>query len=232
MQTLNSDSSVYELESGTGTEHNLLSDTGTDCGREIGEAGSDNQLLLQQTFKKLSLREKLVKWTTDNLKFLPHTVIDELLQLLRSEGHYDLPKTAETLLKTKRTEGVIMEMLSKKGKFGEYVYFGIKSGLKSKIGKSDFNEEKINVIANIDGLPLFNKSDIEMTPILMQVVHPDYFCNPFIVALYSGNSKLDSPNEFLNDFVEECSQVIKHGVEIDSKKYDFDLKTFVCCTPA
>ena len=94
-QTLNSDSSVYGLEIGTGTEHNLLSDIGTDCGSEIGEAGSDNQLLLQRTFKKLSLREKLVKWTTYNLKFLPHTVIDELLQLLRPEGHNDLPQTVK-----------------------------------------------------------------------------------------------------------------------------------------
>ena len=70
-----------------------------------------------------------MKWTIENLTFLPHAVIDELLQLLRSEGHNDLPKTAETLLKTKRTEGVITEMLSKKGKFGEYVYLGLTSGL-------------------------------------------------------------------------------------------------------
>ena len=100
-----------------------------------------------------------------------------------------------------------MEMLSKKGKFGEYVYFGIKSGLKSRIGKSDFNEEKINVIANIDGLPLFNKSDIEITSIFMQVVHPDYFCNPLIVALQFTAYKTRSCNRF--------------------KKYDFDLKAFV-----
>lgn len=96
---MNSDSFVHDLESGICTEHNLLSDTCTDCGSEIGEARSEIQILSQQSIKKLRLREKLVKWATENLKFLPHTVIDELLQLLRSEGHYDLPKTAETLLK-------------------------------------------------------------------------------------------------------------------------------------
>ena len=71
-----------------------------------------------------------------------------------------------------------------------------------------------------------------MTPILMKIIHEDYHCNPFIVGLYSGNYKPESPNEFLNDFVEESSHLIKNGVEIKNKKFNFVLKALVCDTPA
>lgn len=64
--------------------------------------------------KQLHLRQKLVFWGTKNIKFLPHTIVNELLDILRSEGHDELPKTAETLLKTKRTNGIVREMLLKK----------------------------------------------------------------------------------------------------------------------
>ena len=109
---------------------------------------------------------------------------------------------------------------------------GIKSGLKAQIINSDFSAITIKVIVNIDSFPVFSKSDIEMTPILMKIIHEDYHCNPFIVGLYNGNSKPKSPNEFLNDFVEESSHLIKNGVEIENKKFNFVLKALVCDTPA
>ena len=109
---------------------------------------------------------------------------------------------------------------------------GIKSGLKARIINSDFSENTIKVIVNIDSFPVFNKSDIEMTTILMKIIHEDYHCNPSVVGLYSGNSKTESPNEFLNDFVKGSSHLIKKGVEIENKKFNFVLKALVCDTPA
>ena len=109
----------------------------------------------QPSEKKLSLREKLVIWITNIIKHLPHSIIDELLKLLRSEGHYEIPKATETLLKTQRTNGIITEIMSKKGKFGEYVYMGIKSGLKTQIINSGLSENTIKVIVNIDSFPLW-----------------------------------------------------------------------------
>ena len=71
-----------------------------------------------------------------------------------------------------------------------------------------------------------------MMPILMQLIHPGYYCNPFVVALYAGNSKPASPNDLLSDFVEECSHLIENGLEIEGKHFEFMLKAVVCDTPA
>ncbi|XP_051153664.1 uncharacterized protein LOC127276947 [Leptopilina boulardi] len=143
------------------------------------------------------------------------------------------PQSTKVILQTKRTNGTVREMLSKKvGAFGEYVYLGIKQGLEPRIKKSNYTEDKINVIANIDGLPLFRKSNMELMPILMQIIHQDYFCTPFLVAIYGGKTKPDSVNEFLNDFVDETNDITTNGIEIDNKKYRFELKAMVCDTPA
>lgn len=169
-------------------------------------------------------------WATKNMKHIPHVTLEELLDILRSEGHYELPKSVETLLQTKRTNGAIKEMLSQKGEYEEYLYLGIKAGLSSRLKNSDY-EKKIEVIVNIDGLPLFNKSDIDLIPILMQVFHPEYSCTPFVVALYCGRSKPHSINDFLNDFVDEASLYQQNGIEIENINYEFKVKCLNCDTP-
>ncbi|XP_008189020.1 uncharacterized protein LOC103311219, partial [Acyrthosiphon pisum] len=128
-------------------------------------------------------------------------LIENLLEILRSENHYDLPKSATGLLQTKSNEN-IQVMKSLKNTNGSYVYFGIEEGLKDIISE-EYTENTIRLLFNIDGLPLYNSSSQQFWPNLGLIVHDKYDSNPFIVAVYSGDSKPKNVNDFMKDFIQE-----------------------------
>ena len=113
------------------------------------------------------IRERLKEWANKHTNNITTTALNELLIMLRNYGHRDLPKCAETLLGTNRTEDKIKTMKSKRRTDASYVYTGIESVLKDKIVE-DFKGRLIELIINIDGLPLYNKSLIQLWPILIE----------------------------------------------------------------
>lgn len=78
---------------------------------------------------------------------------------------------------------------------GEFVYMGISFGLESCI--NNFHEGNIELIINIDGLPLTRSAGKCFWPILCKVHYiPDIY-KPFIVAIYCGNSKPKNLSKYL-----------------------------------
>jgi hypothetical protein len=66
----------------------------------------------------------------------------------------------------------------------------------------------VQLIINIDGLPLFMSSNVQFWPILCGIVSNDRASmEPFLVALYCGISKPISAGEYLEDFLNELSLV-------------------------
>lgn len=57
----------------------------------------------------------------------------------------------------------------------------------------------VSLDVNIDGLPIFKSSKLQFWPILVKF---NYF-NPFIVALYCGESKPEPLDDYFRDFLEE-----------------------------
>lgn len=57
-------------------------------------------------------------------------IIDNLLEILRSENHSDLPKSAAGLLQTRSNEDISI-MKSSKNTNGFYVYIGLEKTLKA-----------------------------------------------------------------------------------------------------
>jgi len=115
---------------------------------------------------------------------------------LRSENHYDLPKSATSLLQTKSIEN-IQVMKSLKNTNGSYVYFSIEKRLKGIISY-EYTENAVRYMFNIDGLPSYNSSSQQFWPNLGLIVHDKYDSNPFIAAVYSGDSKYKNVNDFIN----------------------------------
>lgn len=62
----------------------------------------------------------------------------------------------------------------------------------------------IDLTINIDGLPIFKSSKTHFWPILAKL----YDSEPFLVALYYGNSKPDPVHDYLFDLIAEL-QVLK-----------------------
>ena len=53
----------------------------------------------------------------------------------------------------------------------------------------------------------------------------------FVVALYCGNKKPDSINNYLEDFVAELTELMEHSATINGNQYDVKVKCFLCDAP-
>ena len=170
----------------------------------------------------VDLRYKLHLWATRNK--CKHSAVNEFLGILREQGQ-NLPKDARTLLHTPRD--VTVE--SKCG--GQYIYFGIESGLLNILSKYPQIANRlpsIQLIVNIDGLPLFHSTNHQFWPIPGQFGNLDVF----LIALFYGKTKPDSVDDFLGDFLKELEKLKDDGVPFEGRHLKVELKCFCCDAPA
>ena len=116
---------------------------------------------------------------------------------------------------------------------GQFSFIGIKESLIFAFEKCliDFPRDTISefeVIFNIDGLPLYNSSNISLWPILMKV---DCISRPLPVAVFVGIGK---PNLdlFLEKFVDELKVFTTEGVSCGGGQIKFKKILFACDAPA
>lgn len=156
------------------------------------------------------MRSRLKTWALKNN--VRGTAVDSLLQILNP--HFpDVPKDHRTLLSTPRDVPTV-QMSD-----GQYVHFGLHAGLLRALDEW----HRLNVVRmvqtvevsfNIDGLPLFKSSGLQVWPILAQVHHPSnkHFDVVFPVGIYCGTSKPQCLQEYLDQFVQELAEVLSCGL--------------------
>jgi hypothetical protein len=168
-----------------------------------------------------SLRLALLSWYVQfNVK---SNALDALLKILRTHGFEELPKTARAL---RGNESV--SVLNRSGM--QYVYLGIKEGLARCLeGVADI-PHSIALSFNIDGLPIFSSSGKGMWPILCSF-KLGAAARVFPVALTYGLSK-PKDLEFLRDFADELTTVMRSGVSVLHKQVQVTVKAVVCDAPA
>jgi len=136
-----------------------------------------------------SLKDKTCSWA---LTFgISLVALTALLGILRFY-HPDLPKDRRTVLKT-NTQYTIQNKVG-----GQYHYFGILSSSKrtlSQITDSLADCFTLKLQINIDGLPLFKSTSIQLWPILGLLVSVP-MKEPVIIALFCGPNKPQSANDF------------------------------------
>ena len=84
---------------------------------------------------------------------------------------------------------------------------------------------------NIDGLPVFKSSNIQLWPILGKISLP-FTTEPFIIGLFSGNKKPGNIKEYLYDFVQEMKKIECQPVTINKYSFFIRLQCFICDAPA
>ena len=169
--------------------------------------------------EKGSFLNDLATWSLSNN--ISHNSLNGLMKLLRKHVDPDLPTDSRTVLSTPRS----IPVSSKFG--GEYVYLGIESGvLQCPVLK---NLTKISILVNIDGLPLFKSSDVELWPILGFI---EGSSSPFVIALWSGSGKPSCVDGYLEDFKREYQSLLESGIDTERGTLEFSLKCFTCDAPA
>lgn len=169
----------------------------------------------------LDLKTSLAQWI---LKFqIPHVAVYNLLQIL-TPLHPELPLDSRTLLKTP------ISIAIKKLENGEYCHIGIKSGLKNIISPTRcFLNDIVELSFNVDGVPLVSSNNIQFWPISCLV--KNFESKPFIVGLFCGTAKPKPLDEYLNNFVDELSDLLQNGFNFNNKIYIIKIHSFICDAP-
>jgi hypothetical protein len=199
-------------------EYTSMSDS--DC--DSTENSDENDTAATCNGSAITLGKKLANWATKNN--CQRGTINELLGILREEGHC-LPKDSRTLLATPR----VISTLEKCG--GQYIYLGIEHGVREILCENPSfveNNDTVKLKVNVDGLPLFKSSSYQFWPILG--CFGDF--EVFIIALYYGNTKPTSVDEYLNDFLEELAKLKRDGLTHESHKLSLNIHCFLCDAPA
>ena len=172
---------------------------------------------------------ELTRWAVD--ENISHRSIKSLLHIFQSR-HSFLLLDPTTLLLTPRY--VSCEKLSS-GSF--YHHFGFASCLQ-KVFESEQTFKNLSdcsqflMQCNINGLPLFKSTGLQLWPIIGLLKQPIKTSKLFLIGIYAGYIKLSYLVEFLNSFVIERSQLEKNGIKLIDKLYQFWIHSFVCNAPA
>lgn len=189
----------------------------------------EQRLLIEtipQDNKKENLSFQLKYWATVQHN-ISQAAINDLLKIL-SPFHSELPLNSRTLLKTE------LFMPTRQLDNGQLCYMGLLQLLKQFISRCpslQLQTNEINISFNIDGLPLFKSSNIQLWPILGLIKN----CpkeNPFVIAIYCGNCKPSPLDIFLEDFVNELFQLLHEGFLFENKLYTVKVHSFICDAPA
>lgn len=176
----------------------------------------------EENVAKETLSDKLVKWYIKNK--ISRNSFEELLTILRDEN-LDLPKRAETLM-PKIIEKPVIRNVSP----GLYCHLGIRNQIQ-KICCVFNSLDKIVMDVNIDGLPLFKSSRVQLWPILIRIVNCQTVC-VLPVGIYVGVKKPNCIVSYLEEFVSEMKDIKENGVLVAEHHLSVEIRAVVCDAPA
>uniref|UniRef100_A0ABD2W3X0 Uncharacterized protein n=1 Tax=Trichogramma kaykai TaxID=54128 RepID=A0ABD2W3X0_9HYME len=172
----------------------------------------------------------LKKWSVQAR--LPNNHLDSLLAILRQRLLPQLPKSHKTFLGSTNAKYKIEAMKSHDGTDEEFVYLTVAKGLTTYINPNLHNDRMIKLDFNIDGVKINKSTSRSLWPILCKVRHPPDIYKPFPVAVFDGNSKPESLDDYLRPFITEINDLLLNGVNIGNIHFNvfIDLR-FICDAP-
>lgn len=199
-------------------------DEGEEEGEEEREENDDDE-------NRFNATEALRSWALNSN--VPLTQLDDLLKILRQpELIPTLPKSAKTFLKTTKFIFEPRKLDGENGEGGELVYFGITKYLQKVVNVELHAEPLLELLFNIDGLPLYKSSSMQFWPILCMIHFEPNVYHPFPVAIYAGKKKPPNIHQFFEDLVAELNEILRNGVMIDAKLFRIQIKCIICDRPA
>lgn len=149
----------------------------------------------------ISFTSQLQGWAIRNR--ITHVALNELITILKPK-YPELPRCARTLL------GTVRKVNAKEP--GCYYHFGINYCVEKLAETSQYSLkdlEIIEIIINIDGLPLSKSSGSQVYPILCSL--SNNYNNVGVIGIYHGYEKPKDANKFLESFVNEAQDLITRG---------------------
>lgn len=164
-----------------------------------------------------------------------HKQINLLLHSLK-RYHPEIPLDARTLLNMPLTSNIVTVIPNISN--AQFVYLGIENNLNYQLNSGLHNiltkidTTSIQLVCNVDGIPITKSTSAQFWPILCMVFLKDYRCPPFPIAIYYGNTKPPSLDQYLQDFINEINVLINSGLLYKKQTYEIVLKAVACDAPA
>lgn len=137
-----------------------------------------------------------------NEKNIPQSTLDQILKIFRQRLLPTLPKSSKTFLKTTDSQYNIIDMEGMNGEMGEFVYFGVESGLKKCVNVDLHPENTLNLQIFIDGMQLTKSGHLELFVTLCKIFFvPDVY-KVFPVAVFCGKTKPKSVDDYLDELID------------------------------
>lgn len=209
-------------ENSTSQESDELGDTDSDFGYKDYVSTDSEQGVESAKEDEVTFQEKLASWATRSK--CGRSQINELLGILKDEG-LEVPKDSRTLLKTPRQ----IQIEDRCG--GQYAYFGIECSVVKILDRNIKyleSSNSVDLLVNIDGIPLFKSSNSQLWPIICRF--SDF--EPFIVAIFCGEHKPNSVDDYLQDFLAEYKELQRKPITLNGQEIHVCIKAFVCDAPA
>ncbi|CAB3993355.1 Hypothetical predicted protein [Paramuricea clavata] len=182
---------------------------------------SDNDEPRPPPSSDTTLRHDLSCWATRNQ--CTRNTLNQLLHILNSHGH-SLPIDSRTLLQTPRN----VSTQQKCG--GQYIYFGVEESIHQILSKYPFAAAKltaIELVLNVDGLPLFKSSNRQFWPILGRYGNLEVF----VISLFYESTKPNSVGDYLEDYIKEVNKLLDSGITHEGRHFNFTVRCFCCVAP-
>uniref|UniRef100_A0A182PWV6 Uncharacterized protein n=1 Tax=Anopheles epiroticus TaxID=199890 RepID=A0A182PWV6_9DIPT len=152
-----------------------------------------------------------------------------MLEIWRSKTSILLPKHARTLLRTNRAPKSIANIAG-----GRYWYKGIGNCLHQKFRNIKLASNTVlSLNISIDGLPLHKSGRTTFWPILMNVDAMRHI-KPMTVAIFCGDKKPTSVEQYLRPLVDEINMLYKDGIMLGSESTQtyIKIRAFIADSPA
>lgn len=220
-------------ESEAGEDENIsdgdLSDESVESEYRFLESDEDEELIGNNPEDVYDDIEELRQWALADPP-IPHTRLESLLKILRREKYPMLPKCAKTFLGTEKYQYDIEKLDDNDS--GEFLYFGIEKNLQRCVNSELHEVRHLQLLINVDGVPLYKSSSMQLWPILCKVFNQPDIYKPFLVAVYCGKQKPSNVNNYLRKFVTEVNHLQDVGIRINDVFFEISIKAFICDRPA
>lgn len=142
----------------------------------LSSTHSLNNSMSSEPSSSYELTESLKNWALKH--GCTRQCINDILRIFIDLGH-SVPRDARTILNTSRN------VATRPMKEGDYVYMGVQNRIEKLLKWHQYSVNKISLKINIDGIPLFKSSSLQLWPILIQFGN----FKPISVAFFCGRQK-------------------------------------------
>ncbi|XP_052901537.1 uncharacterized protein LOC128309187 [Anopheles moucheti] len=178
----------------------------------------------------LKLRDSLRTWIIRNK--VSRNASNNLLSILRNvsslSAFSSLPQDVRTLLKA--PVNVSEQIVAVPGG-GQMWYQGVECCLQHYFRNVVVTQNKFELNLSTDGVPVYNRSPIQMWPILMQLHNiPDV--PVMVVGIFCGANKPSDAETFLRPLVTELNNLQDNKININGKEISISVRVFIADSPA